>query len=291
MVDHRYSFNTANNATYGTTAYRPVYLVGSLGNDGLFYLDTTKWWTQTLPSTEDGKLYIYLGDAYDYYRMIFSTQHPIYRYSNGKVREYIQDAGTVNGHTVAVDVPSNNVIGSGTSGSLTKWSGTNTITDGPALGSSTSTFLRNDGTWAVPSGAGDVTGPSSSTANHIATYSDTTGKVIKDSGKTFSSGSTDTNSNHIVMCNDSRLSDARPASNTTSTYSSAGTDPVNGTAVASAFTTETAYAARGIEDTLHIRAGGEGLKQHSLCARLDSGNFSSFTTNSGTGSKTLSTTY
>lgn len=291
LVDHRYSFNTTNSATYGTTAYRPVYLVGSLGNDGLFYLDTTKWWTQTLPSTEDGKLYIYLGDAYDYYRMIFSTQHPIYRYSNGKVREYAQNAGTVNGHTVAVDVPSNNVTGSGTSGSLAKWSGTNTITDGPALGSSTSTFLRNDGTWAVPSGAGDVTGPSSSTANNIATYSDITGKVIKDSGKTFSSGSTDTNSNHIVMCNDSRLSDARPASNTTSTYSTTGTDPVNGTAVASAFTTETAYAARGIEDTLHIRAGGEGLKQHSLCARLDSGNFSSFTTNSGTGSKTFSTTY
>ena len=129
-------------------------------------------------------------------------------------------------------------------------------------GSDTTKFYRNDGTWAVPSGAGDVVGPNSATSGDIATFSGTTGKVIQDSGKAFSSGSTDTNANHVVLCNDSRLSDARPASNTTSTYSSTGTDPVNGTAVASAFTTETAYAARGIEDTYHIRAGGEGLKQH-----------------------------
>lgn len=47
-------------------------------------------------------------------------------------------------------VPSNNVTGSGTSGYLTKWNGANTITNGPQLGSSTTTFLRNDGTWATP---------------------------------------------------------------------------------------------------------------------------------------------
>lgn len=47
-------------------------------------------------------------------------------------------------------VPSNNVTGSGTSGYLTKWNGTHTITNGPQLGSSTTTFLRNDGTWATP---------------------------------------------------------------------------------------------------------------------------------------------
>lgn len=45
---------------------------------------------------------------------------------------------------------SNNVTGSGTSGSLAKFNGTNTITNGPALGSSTTTYLRNDGSWATP---------------------------------------------------------------------------------------------------------------------------------------------
>lgn len=109
VFDHRYSFNTANNATDGLTANLPVYLVGTLGNDGLFYL-ADKWWSQTLPTTEDGKLYIRLGDAFDYYRMCFDIKHPIYRYVNGKLREYADDAATVNGHSVAKDVPSDAVF-------------------------------------------------------------------------------------------------------------------------------------------------------------------------------------
>jgi len=44
----------------------------------------------------------------------------------------------------------NNITGSGTSGYLTKFDGTNTITDGPQLGSDTTKYLRNDGTWVVP---------------------------------------------------------------------------------------------------------------------------------------------
>lgn len=107
LIDHRYSFNTENNATNGTTGYKPIYLVGSLHSDGLFYLDTTKWWTQTLPTSADGKLYIYLGDAYDYYRMVFAEQNPIYQYVNGAIRQFTQDAGTINGLTVQTAVPQN----------------------------------------------------------------------------------------------------------------------------------------------------------------------------------------
>lgn len=190
LLDHRYSFNTANDSTNGLTAGKPVYLVGTLNaSDGLFYLDTT-WWTQTLPTSANGKLYIYLGDAYDYYRMDLAVSKPIYRYINGMIREYVQDAGTVNGLTVEKAVPSNavftdnnttytfangtngftvtpsggsaqtvtvtpsianNVTGSGTSGYLTKFNGANTITNAVALGSDTTKFLRNDGTWQVPS--------------------------------------------------------------------------------------------------------------------------------------------
>lgn len=47
-------------------------------------------------------------------------------------------------------IPSNNVTGSGTSGYLTKWNGTHTITNGPQLGSSTTTYLNNAGNWATP---------------------------------------------------------------------------------------------------------------------------------------------
>ena len=45
----------------------------------------------------------------------------------------------------------NAVTGSGTSGYLAKFNGSKSITNGPQLGSSTTTFLRNDGTWQVPS--------------------------------------------------------------------------------------------------------------------------------------------
>ena len=47
-------------------------------------------------------------------------------------------------------LPNNNVTGSGTSGSIARFSGANTVTNGPAFGSSTTTYLRNDGQWAVP---------------------------------------------------------------------------------------------------------------------------------------------
>lgn len=49
----------------------------------------------------------------------------------------------------------NAVTGNGTSGYLAKFNGSKSITNGPQLGSSTTTFLRNDGTWATPSGSGN----------------------------------------------------------------------------------------------------------------------------------------
>ena len=63
----------------------------------------------------------------------------------------------------------NNVTGSGTSGYLTKFNGTNTITNGPALGSSTTTYLRNDGSWATP--------PNTDTKN-TAGSTDTSSKIF-----------------------------------------------------------------------------------------------------------------
>jgi hypothetical protein len=50
------------------------------------------------------------------------------------------------------------------------------------LGSSTTSFLRNDGQWITPAGGGDVVGPASSTAGRVATFNGTTGKLIQDGG-------------------------------------------------------------------------------------------------------------
>ena len=83
---------------------------------------------------------------------------------------HVTGISVTSGKIPANPVPSNNVTGSGTSGYLTKWNGTNTITNGPQLGSSTTTFLRNDGSWATPTNttysAGTGLSLSGTTFNH-----------------------------------------------------------------------------------------------------------------------------
>lgn len=104
LVDLRYSFNIATNSL---TANKPVYLVGTVDStDGLFYLDTT-WWTQTLPASNDGKVYIYLGAAYDGYRLAFSSQHPMFKYENNAVRMYGGGSNLLSGSGITI---SNNKI-------------------------------------------------------------------------------------------------------------------------------------------------------------------------------------
>jgi len=50
---------------------------------------------------------------------------------------------------------------------------------------SASTFWRGDGVWSTPAGAGDVTGPASSTDNAITRFDSTTGKVVQNSSVTI----------------------------------------------------------------------------------------------------------
>ena len=86
LVDLRYSTNCGTTLT----ARKPVYLVGTIDANGFLTLDDT-WWTQTEPTTENGKVYIYLGIAYPdntsntnaQYRIAFELYNPIYWYKNG----------------------------------------------------------------------------------------------------------------------------------------------------------------------------------------------------------------
>lgn len=73
---------------------------------------------------------------------------------------------------------------------------------------SPTTFLRGDGSWVAPSGAGDVVGPTVAIADCVATYNGTSGKIIKDSAVSLASASmgrlsgifsfNDTNTNEML---------------------------------------------------------------------------------------------
>jgi len=63
---------------------------------------------------------------------------------------------------------------------------------------SSSTYLRGDGTWTTPSGAGNVVGPASSVSGHIATFNGTTGTILQDSGITISTVTTSSGSQQAI---------------------------------------------------------------------------------------------
>ena len=86
-VDMRYSTNCG--ATPGWIVGNYVYLVGTIGVDGLFYLDSTTWWTNTLPSTNDGKVYVRLGHVISDYSIAFYENNPVFYHDGTSIRDYI----------------------------------------------------------------------------------------------------------------------------------------------------------------------------------------------------------
>lgn len=60
----------------------------------------------------------------------------------------------------------------------------------PATGTPAGKFLRDDDTWATPTGSGDVVGPATSTDNAIARFDLATGKLLQDSAATVDNSGT-----------------------------------------------------------------------------------------------------
>ena len=89
VVTLGYSFNNANSAL-SLTATAPVYITATPQSDGSAVLD---YFSQTLPSTEDGKIYIFLGHAVDATTVEMTMKHPIYWYKDGEVRQWTNAVG------------------------------------------------------------------------------------------------------------------------------------------------------------------------------------------------------
>jgi len=77
-----YSFNNTGSAAT-MTANKPIYIVCIPQADGSAVLDPTTPYTQSLPASADGKIYIYLGRAYNATNFEILMNHPIY-YHNGE---------------------------------------------------------------------------------------------------------------------------------------------------------------------------------------------------------------
>lgn len=82
-----YSFQTSPN--YSLTSWKPVYLVCAPQTDGSAIIDSTDPITQDLPTTEDGKIYIYLGVAYSSTNIELTINHPVFYYKSGAVRPWL----------------------------------------------------------------------------------------------------------------------------------------------------------------------------------------------------------
>ena len=81
-----YSFNNTGSALT-LTPNEPLYMVAKAKGNGKAQLNTP-YYTQTLPSTEDGLIYIYLGHMYSATALELALDHPVYEYKNNSIRLY-----------------------------------------------------------------------------------------------------------------------------------------------------------------------------------------------------------
>lgn len=64
----------------------PIYIKCAPQSDGSAIIDADNPYVFTLPSTEDGKIYIYLGRTYSATAIEMTMNHPVYYYKGGAVR-------------------------------------------------------------------------------------------------------------------------------------------------------------------------------------------------------------
>lgn len=88
-----YSFNNTGVALV-LDYPKPVYIKCAPQTDGSAIIDATTPYVQSLPSTEDGKIYIYLGIAYSATNVDLHMKHPVYYYKDGAIREWTNAAET-----------------------------------------------------------------------------------------------------------------------------------------------------------------------------------------------------
>ncbi len=82
-----YAFNRTG-AALTLTSWKPVYIKCAPQANGSAIIDADTPYVQDLPSTEDGKIYIFLGIAYSATAIELEAHHPVYCYKDGAIRPW-----------------------------------------------------------------------------------------------------------------------------------------------------------------------------------------------------------
>ena len=109
-----YSFNRTG-AALTLTSWKPVYIKCAPQADGSAIIDDTTPYVQDLPMTEDGKIYIFLGIAYDATHVELQLDHPVYYYKDSQIRLWTNAAASGGG-----SMPLYTELGENTDGPITQ---------------------------------------------------------------------------------------------------------------------------------------------------------------------------
>lgn len=95
----QYTLTIGYSYVVSMTAWEPVYLQCTPQTGGGAVMNSI---TQTLPSSEDGKIYIFLGLAYSATAMELNVSHPVYYYADGAIRLWTNAENGGGGSAVSV---------------------------------------------------------------------------------------------------------------------------------------------------------------------------------------------
>ena len=82
-----YSFNNTN-AALALTSWKPVYVKCAPQTDGSAIIDSSTPFVQDLPTTNDGKIYIFLGVAYSATAIELLINHPVYYHDGDGIKQW-----------------------------------------------------------------------------------------------------------------------------------------------------------------------------------------------------------
>lgn len=156
-----YSFNTTGQAL-ALTYPAPVYVKCAPQSNGSAIIDSTTPYVQALPSTDDGKIYIYLGMAYSETNIELVPVHPVYYYKDSAIRLWANPTTSVPSHTHGniqnggTLQTSDVTIANGDKLVVTDSSDSNKVARASIAfdGSTTDQFLSKKGTWESAGGGG-----------------------------------------------------------------------------------------------------------------------------------------